>query len=119
MSERTAGFRFSVLDGIFLLLYGVAAWFFSAEFPQLFGLVTVVVVHFFLFCNVFRIRRSFELIWTGIFLANALLFVVLDSFSLLGVVLAQTPVTAILIALEMRSPSYHGILYRRINRIPE
>ena len=117
MSERTPGFRLGVFDGVFLLLYGVAGWFYSAELPRLSGLATVVVVHFFLFCNVFRIRRSFELIWTGMYLLNVMIFMVTDSFSVFGVVLAQSPVTVILIALEMRSPRYHGVLHRRINRI--
>ncbi|HVU28664.1 MAG TPA: hypothetical protein VHG71_13145 [Verrucomicrobiae bacterium] len=77
--------------------------------------VAFAVGHFFLFCNVFRISRRLELVWTGI-------FVVLTG----GTVLVQFPgwpatfavsicATVVVIAVEMKKPSYHGIFWKQIN----
>jgi hypothetical protein len=93
-------------------LAAVVLWNYDPVISLLF---VIAPGHFFLFCNVFRIRRGPELIWAGLFLVNTCLWWSFVDFGWLGVLAVQTPITAILIALEMRSPSYHGILARRIN----
>ncbi len=77
--------------------------------------VAFVVAHFFLFCNVFRIARTLELIWAAIFVALTYCTIMLGvpdwSLTIGGCVL----VTTTLIVIELRKPSYHGILWKRIN----
>src|SRR5262245_53454076 len=113
---RTWGLRFSVVDGIVLALALVAAvllWDFD---PFLALLPAILLGHFFLFCNVFRIHRGLELVWAGLFLVNTCVWwLTCASVPWLGVVGVQAPVTVLIIALEMRSPRYHGIFASRIN----
>jgi hypothetical protein len=115
MSRRTAGFRLSVVDvlfiaaaaaGVVLLRERLGTWVWSIPFA---------VGHFFLFCNVFRVRRSYELAWVAIFFVNAAAWVLAGRFSWLGLLAVQTPVTLAVFVLEMRSRSYHGIFCRRLN----
>lgn len=117
---RTAGFRFSVIDGIAIALCGLGmggAWNLLAEFVWI---LPFALGHFFLFCNIFRVRRSFELAWVAVFFANFGAWYMLGEFNWLGVIGVQTPVTLLAIGAEMRSPRYHGIFSRRINgRIEE
>ena len=47
--------------------------------------------HFFLFCNVFRVRRSYELVWAGCFLVNAGAWITLSGFDVWGILAVQTP----------------------------
>jgi len=72
-------------------------------------------VHFFLFCNVFRIRRSYELIWAAAFVVNLLAWQVAGAMSWPRVLAMQLPVTVLAIASEMRSRRYHGVGWRWIN----
>ncbi len=76
----------------------------------------LVFGHFLLFCNVFRVRRSLELIWAGAFLLNAA--VTIASFDLDAVpymAAAQLPVTLLVIGYELRHWRYHGVLADRLN----
>jgi len=82
--------------------------------------IPFVVYHFFLFCNVFRIRRVAELVWAGIFLAHAALWFQRGQVNMALLFGLQTAVTVMLINYEIRQPSYHGIAARRLNpRIDE
>ena len=109
------GFRISVVDIIVIVVSTMAA---IALWPTAWWIgfvVAFVVAHFFLFCNVFRIARTLELIWATIFVALTYCTIMLGvpdwSLTIGGCLL----VTTILIVIEMRKPSYHGILWRRIN----
>ena len=111
---RTAGFRLTVPGG-FLLAFGVLSPFVLARYVgELAGLVPMVVLHFFLFCSVFRIRRSYELIWSAVFLASFTYFS-WSGFSWARVLAVQLPLTALFLLLEIRSPRYHGIFAARLN----
>lgn len=78
-------------------------------------LPALVVGHFFVFCNVVRMRRSYELAWAGVLCASALGWVVLGALPA-APALALPPLAAAgLIALEVRSPRYHGVAARRLN----
>ena len=112
--QRTFGFRFSFVDGIVLAATAVIT-------PPLVSIVettgwlpAVVVGHFFLFCNVFRIRRKPELIWAGCFVAIAAA-VSVTSLETIWMMILPLPLTVLLIAHEFRHPSYHGILSSRVN----
>ena len=113
---RTCGMRFSFTDGCVLALAILAT---SLAFKTTDGyslLILFVVLHFFLFCNVFRIRRGPELIWSSIFIVNCAVWIAWGNANLIGVVLCQLPVTVAQIAYEMTLPCYHGIFSRRTNR---
>ena len=109
------GFRLSVLDVLVLIAGAVGSWLLGAETWWAGALVAFVVGHFFLFCNVFRIARMPELIWAGA-------FVLLSSATILGgfpgwpvTFGTSLLLTCVLIAREMRKPSYHGIAWQRVN----
>ena len=112
--QRTSGFRFSFVDGIVLALtVAVTPWLVTTA--GIFGwLPAFVVGHFFLFCNVFRIRRKQELIWAGFFVASTTLLR-MWSVNPIWLLILPLPLTVLLIGLEMRHPNYHGILWSRIN----
>jgi hypothetical protein len=113
--EFAPGFRLSGRDiAVVALGVSAAAWLASIE-PWWGVMVAYVVGHFFLFCNVVRMARALELAWSGAFLALAA-----------GTLLAGTPgwpitvaislaVTVVVVALQVRKPSYHGIAWSRIN----
>jgi len=117
--DRRFGFRWMWWDPLMLLLgvglplvlqgpLGEAAW-----------LLAVPVAAFFLFCNVFRVGTRLELIWAAVFVATAAAAQVAGLTGgalvagVLGIVL---PFTALILSTAMRSPDYHGVLARRLNR---
>ena len=74
-----------------------------------------VVLHFLLFCNIVRMARSLELVWAAIFTSLATMTVTLNTptpLATFGLSLLATP---IVVAIEMRKPSYHGIGWLAIN----
>lgn len=118
--RRTCGFRLSLAD-VFILAAGAAAsagwWFYIGETALL---IPFVVGHYFLFCNVFRVRRKPELIWAAVFLLNCVAWAAVGYLSLPGIGGLQLVVTVAIIICEIRSDTYHGILARKINpRIEE
>lgn len=122
MGEPTfqPGFRFSLIDAAVLVIGVVASIVLASTTAWLSFLIAFVIAHFFLFCNVFRIARPLELAWSVAFVVLTYCSVALGSPSW-GVTVAVTLlVTAIVIVVEMRKPSYHGIQWRRINpSLPE
>ena len=115
-TSARCGFRFSAADALVLIVGVVATaalWQYAREMSLL---VPVVLVHFFLFCNVFRVTRRYELVWAAVFVVNLLAWrAAAGRFTWPTVLLVQTPVTLAVIALEMRSGRYHGVGWRRIN----
>ena len=112
---RTCGFRLSWSDVVVLALGivgGVVGWrVFGAS-----GLVAPYVVgHFFLFCNVFRVRRKPELVWAFLFLLNCGAWAAFEAMNVWWTLGSQLIVTAAVIVHALRSPDYHGVLSRRIN----
>ena len=109
------GVRFSKLDAVILLVGLYISADTAAVMPWYGIAIGFVIAHFFLFCNIVRMARASELAWAALFVALA------SSTILTGV--PRWPVTlaiamaatVLLVALEMRKLSYHGILWRRIN----
>jgi hypothetical protein len=109
------GFRLSKLDIGVIAISIFAALILYRYSGTLCFIAFFVVAHFFLFCNVTRMSRIPELIWGTI-------FVLLFSSSLkqgipswgtaIGISLATT---IVLIVLETRKESYHGIFWEKIN----
>lgn len=109
---KAPGFRFSATDGVVLVACAIAtavAWRVIGSLALLF---TIVLVHFFLFCNVFRVRRRYELFWAGTFVVNVLGWSLFGQLEWWRVLMAQTPITLTLIGLEIASERYHGVGYR-------
>lgn len=115
LRPRTHGLRLSLTDVVVLIAGGLIG---IVGFPFTEGLslfVPFVVLHFFLFCNVFRIRRVPELIWAAVFLLNCTAWIATGNLNLAAICGAQLPVTLLLIGYELRQPTYHGICAQRIN----
>jgi hypothetical protein len=112
---RTFGFRFSVTDAVVICIVIAAAGVLRRMENPLWWIVLVVVAHFFLFCNTFRIRRNFEFFWAGTFLLNVGVWLWRERLDCLSVLAIQLPITACLLLAEIRSRRYHGIFAARIN----
>ena len=109
------GFRLSVFDTIILIigiagsiLLGSVAWWFGA-------IVAFVVLHFFLFCNVFRISRPPELIWGAIFLATAAATILTERPGWIATFSIAIAVSTYLIWRETKRKHYHGIYWQSWN----
>lgn len=115
VKKRKPGFRFSFVDGIAIVVCGAIVWLAYAELGKLAWLPAVVLGHFFLFCNVFRIHRNYELIWAGVFVVNFGIWFLFspEAAPLEWILISQTPVTIFLILLAVRGPDYHGIFAKQ------
>jgi hypothetical protein len=109
------GFRLSVVD-IIVLVAGTAVTIVLSMFVWWWGFVPAfVLAHFFLFCNVVRMARPLELIWSGVYVVLAGATVSLETPGWLVTTLVSLLVTAMVVVVEMRKPSYHGVGWQRIN----
>ena len=106
------GFRFSRVDALVLVAGAVLTVVLWPALGTLALLVPVALGHFFLFCNVFRVRRDVELLWAGVFVLNFAAWGLTGRFSWTRVLLTQLPVTLAILVVEVRHPRYHGILSR-------
>jgi hypothetical protein len=109
------GCRCSTTDGIVLFI-GAAATIITATFDSTIAFaIAFPIIHFFIFCNVIRMARPLELIWAALYLALASTTTLTGhpGWFVTGGVLAL--LTVVLIAVEMRKPSYHGVFWQRIN----
>jgi hypothetical protein len=114
-TPRTWGFRFSTSDAAVIAFASICAITLNLVEGPLWWILIVVAGHFFLFCNVFRIRRSYELIWAALFMINVSAWFVFGDFAWWKILGCQLPLTAAFIFAEMRTPRYHGIFARRVN----
>ena len=115
LPARTCGFQCSIRDGVVLAGGGAVSVLLWSNLDAYALLLPVVLVHFFLFCNVVRLWRGYELLWAAAFMANFGAWLASGAFNWWGVLAVQTPLTLALIALQLRSPYYHGVFSRRIN----
>lgn len=109
------GFRWSAVDVAALVVGGVGAAAVSAIAWWLSLAVGIPLAAFFLFCNVFRVSRPLELLWAGVFIALAAATILWDVPGWWATTIGAGCVAAVVVAVEMRRPSYHGIGWRRIN----
>jgi hypothetical protein len=114
------GFRLSKLDLFVLIVGAVAAVVLGLQTWWLGFVIAFTVLHFFLFCNVFRIARSLELAWAAAFVGLSAGTIVAGVPGWPITVAATLVVTVVVIALEAAKPSYHGIWWSRINpKLPD
>ncbi len=103
------GFRFSLRDAAVIAIGTLATAWLWGQVGSLSLVPLGVLVHFFLFCNVFRVRRSFELIWASSFIVNAGVWQLVGDLSWQGLLGSQLVITVLVIGAELRSSSYHGV----------
>lgn len=114
------GFRLSTFDVLVLIAGTICAVIFGLQTWWVGLVVGFVVAHFFLFCNVFRMSRPLELIWASIFTVLAGLTISTDNPGWGVTIAVSLCATFVLVVIEMRRPSYHGVGWKRINpRLPE
>ena len=78
-------------------------------------LIWFVAGNFFLFCNVFRVARSLELAWTLLFVCLAALAIRTELLSWPVFFLLSSLAAVLVVVIEIRKPSYHGIGWKKIN----
>ncbi len=115
-SPSPPGFRFSRTDASSVVVAIAAAGLLWRSLHEMALLFPIVLGHFFLFCNVFRVCRASELAWAGLFVINFTAWALCGHFAWWHVLAAQTPVTLFLIVLEILSPRYHGVGHHWIGR---
>jgi hypothetical protein len=113
--EFKPGFRFSGFDALILAVGGFGAWQAGARHGSAGFVIAFAVGHFFLFCNVFRISRRLELLWAGFFLILARSTIVSGHPTWTTTALVLLAATGVVITIELRKPSYHGIAWNRFN----
>ena len=109
------GFRLSTVDIVVIVAGAIASIALWSTAWWIGFVIAFVIAHFFLFCNIFRIARPLELLWSAIFIARTYCTITFEKPSWLITIVASLIVTIAVIAIEMRKPSYHGILWQRIN----
>lgn len=103
------GFRFSAVDAAIIVASVAATWLLLPRIGVYAWIPIVGFGHFFLFCNVFRLRRRSELIWAAVFVVNFGAWAATGRFAWSSVLLFQTPVTVAAIVVQIRSPRYCGV----------
>jgi hypothetical protein len=109
------GFRLSVSDLVVLIAGSVAALLLAGMVWWWGFVIGFAVGHFFLFCNVVRMARPLELVWAGAFVLLAASTIALGQPGWPLTICLSLALTALVVALQMRKPSYHGLGWQRIN----
>ena len=112
--EFKPGFRIFITDIIFIVALAIFAVSISSINRYLSIIIFLPCIQFFLFCNVFRIRRKTELIWATLYLIVGYCgyYFQINTY-LIAFILLTTGM--LLIFREFKHPGYHGIMWRRIN----
>lgn len=109
------GFRLSKVD-VFVLVGGTMGAIVLSMYGWWWGFILAfVLAHFFLFCNIVRIARPLELIWAGVFISLAGTTIAFEMPGWLVTVPVSLFVTVVVVVVEMRKPSYHGVGWQWIN----
>jgi len=113
--EFKPGFRISKVD-ITIIILGIVGALIASRFVLYLGLIVIYVVgHFLLYCNVFRVSRPPELIWAFLFVMLSGLTILLGKPGWTVTVVCSILSTIVILLIEIRRPSYHGILWERLN----
>jgi hypothetical protein len=112
---RTWGFRFSLIDAAAIAAFAVLIAGLHWLGSSLWWLVAMLAMHFFLFCNVFRVLRRRELIWAALFILNVGFWLLLGRLDWFTVLACQLPATVGVITWEVKAARYHGVFADRLN----
>jgi len=108
------GFRLSLIDAI-VIAVGATLSILLWKTAHIGVIIAFVVGHFFLFCNVFRIARRLELIWSAVFVVVICATTMFEAITFpLGLVVSSIA-TIVVVTMDMRSLSYHGVFWSRLN----
>lgn len=117
--RRPAGFRFSPADAVAIVVCALATWGVWPWVGEMALLLPIVLGHFFLFCNVFRIPRKPELLWGAVFVVNVVVWIGVDRFAWPSVLWTQSPVTLAVIVAGVLRRDYHGMGFRLVRWLRE
>ena len=112
--EFKPGFRISIIDIIFIMVMTVLAVSVSSINLYLSIIIILPCIQFFLFCNVFRIRRKNELIWATLYIVTGYCGYYFH-INIILIVCILFSIGMLLIFSEIKHPGYHGIMWQRIN----
>ncbi len=119
-SAFSPGFRCSAIDIVVLLAGAIGCGAMIPIDGRIAFIIGFTVAHFFLFCNVFRMARPLELAWAAVFVTLCYASFQWGRPPWPSTAGMSFVVTCLIIQLEIRKPSYHGIGWRTINpRLPE
>ncbi|MEM7179675.1 MAG: hypothetical protein AAF518_02100 [Spirochaetota bacterium] len=107
------GVRFWKTDLVLLILGGSIGYFLYYQSLYYYSyLLAYVLLHYFLFCNIVRLRFRLEVLWACLFFANTSICV-FQKVTLLDSFFWQIPVTITLLVFHVRSKMYSGIFSQR------
>lgn len=110
------GFRLLPTDLILLALGVLLPVLFQEKLYGISYLFSVVIFHFFLFCNVFRTRALYEIVWAVIFIIHFFYRFSPEGVDWLGLLIYQTPFTLGVVVMEIFTGTYRGIFYELVER---
>lgn len=113
--KRTWGMRLSGMDMCVMVLATIGGFLLVPYSDSYSVLIPYVVYHFFLFCNVFRIRRFLELWWAAIFVGGFFLVQLFWPDGFVWQLFAQSVLTIFILWYETRQSCYHGVWANRWN----
>lgn len=109
------GFRLSPLDVVVLVVGSILSVMLWQQTWWIGFVVAFVVGHFFLFCNIVRMARPLELVWAAVFVTLAGATVMAELPGWPATIAVSLMTTVIVVIIELRKPSYHGIGWRYVN----
>ena len=109
------GFRISIRDTAVLALGSLCAGLLRVQMPVAAFVIGFVILHFFLFCNVFRIPRRPELIWASTFVLLSGSTIYVQAPGWIFTIGGSLALSIFLIYHAMSRPDYHGFGWQRIN----
>ena len=122
---KLSGARFSLTDGVAIVVAVVAFFLCRPLLAEWTWFIPLVVIHFFLFCNIFRVRTRYELAWCAVLLINFGYWLNrwmsgetdgdINPFPFVAFLCWQLLMTLLVILLELSSDRYHGIFADQIN----
>ncbi len=111
--KHSPGFRFNVIDFIFIVASGILSFLIYNETPNLslYLIPLYLVFSFFLFCNVFRIGNKLEVFWYIPFTLIAIVSIYNFNLNLFwfGIMIILEPIKLILILYKIKNGPYYGI----------
>jgi hypothetical protein len=109
------GFRIDAIDTC-VLIAGAVSSAIAAQVEWWMGLtIGFAIGHFFLFCNVLRAARPLELTWAAVFVMMAGSTIATGQPGWAVTLGCSLVVTLIVVVVQVRKPSYHGVAWKRIN----
>lgn len=109
------GFYFTASDVVVLVVGLVVSIIIGSKIWQGGLIVAFVVSHFFLFCNVFRISRSSELMWAAGFVLITASTILTQYPGWSATVIGGLVLSSLLIWKETKKEGYHGIYWQNWN----